>query len=97
MINKKEIKEKLDEILKVYEDDDARFGGGENELTPIPISLTFQHSFLLRVECWQDIVKIANGFLRSGGLMIRKTPKTLITVVVCFLPNAFPTKAMNTC
>jgi hypothetical protein len=27
MINKKEIKEKLDEILKVYEDDDAKFGG----------------------------------------------------------------------
>jgi hypothetical protein len=27
MVNKKEIKEKLDEILKVYENDDARFGG----------------------------------------------------------------------
>ena len=27
MINKEEIKEKLDEILKVYEDDYARFGG----------------------------------------------------------------------
>ena len=27
MINKEEIKEKLDEIIKVYEDDYARFGG----------------------------------------------------------------------
>jgi methyl coenzyme M reductase beta subunit len=27
MINKEEIKDKLEKILKVYEDDDARFGG----------------------------------------------------------------------
>lgn len=27
MINKEEIKEKIDEILKVYEDDKIRFGG----------------------------------------------------------------------
>lgn len=27
MINKKEIREKIDEILKIYEDDEIRFGG----------------------------------------------------------------------
>lgn len=27
MINKKEIKEKIDEILKVYDEDEIRFGG----------------------------------------------------------------------
>lgn len=27
MINKEEIKEKIEKILKVYEEDDARFGG----------------------------------------------------------------------
>lgn len=27
MINKEEIKDKLEKILKVYEDDDTRFGG----------------------------------------------------------------------